>query len=257
MIGHSTSTYACRLCPETSFKWQSELYKHCLINHFNEEIRAMLPTNTEPPFKCPKCDYHSKQKYALILHIGISHKVVLQFIEEAMKSNQSLGGQSMIISRKSEAPPIIFSKNPVAQRSRFSDANSTVNQSSPLSYNCPLCSLSVSNALKRHHLTKHFYVQLSAEIATKSGASSSEPPFECHLCHHVALTYNALIKHVGIFHKLVDKYIDDYNSTEKGRNNKCIRLYSIEVFVHGFMFVTYWQGTNHSLQNIQIKFRAL
>ena len=224
MLGHSTVSYACRLCPETSFKWQSELYKHCLVNHFNEEIRAMLPTYTEPPFKCPKCDYTNNQKYVLFLHLGLSHKMVLQFIEDAMKSNPSLAGQSMIVTRKSEVTPsvtpLMYPKNNVAQRVSFSGASSgDKKELSPLAYNCPMCSLSVSNALKRHHLVKHFYVQLSTDIASKGGASSSEPPFECHLCNHVAITHNGLIKHAGIFHQLVDKYIDDYNQQEKGRND--------------------------------------
>ena len=54
-------SYACRLCPETAFKWQSTLYKHCLITHFSDQIRRMLPS--EAPFKCPKCDYVAKQRY--------------------------------------------------------------------------------------------------------------------------------------------------------------------------------------------------
>ena len=52
-------------------------------------------------------------------------------------------------------------------------------------FQCPMCPLLISHPLKRNHLVKHFYAQLSAEVATKS--SASEAPFECHLCRHVAV----------------------------------------------------------------------
>lgn len=57
-------SYACRLCPDMAFKWQSALYKHCLITHFSDQIRRLLPS--EAPFKCPKCDYVAKQRYYIL-----------------------------------------------------------------------------------------------------------------------------------------------------------------------------------------------
>ena len=174
----------------------------------------MLPSlDGEAPYKCPKCDYSVKQKYVLVLHFGISHKVVLDFIEEASKSNQSLGGQSMIIKTKLEANPTTPQLNTSWTGPRNSTTSKGQQQTSgssrdPRAFDCPLCPLSISHSLRRNHLTKHFYAQLSAEIATKS-ASSTEAPFECHLCRHVAITRNGLIKHVGVVHQLVDQYIKD------------------------------------------------
>ena len=52
-------------------------------------------------------------------------------------------------------------------------------------FQCPMCPLLISHPLKRNHLVKHFYAQLSAEVATK--AAASEAPFECHLCRHVSV----------------------------------------------------------------------
>ena len=176
----------------------------------------MLPSlDGEAPYKCPKCDYSVKQKYVLVLHFGISHKVVLDFIEEASKSNQSLGGQSMIIKTKLEANPTTPQLNTSWTGPRNSTTSKGQQQTSgssrdPRAFDCPLCPLSISHSLRRNHLTKHFYAQLSAEIATKS-ASSTEAPFECHLCRHVAITRNGLIKHVGVVHQLVDQYIKDYH----------------------------------------------
>merc|ERR1711862_328121 len=66
--GRLTLTFACRLCPGTAFKWQSEFYKHCLMNHFSEQIQILAPA--EAPFKCPKCEYIAKARYSLYIHIG-------------------------------------------------------------------------------------------------------------------------------------------------------------------------------------------
>ena len=80
--------YACKVCPETAFKWQTGLYKHFLINHFNEQIRSMLPE--KEPFKCPKCEYTAKAKYALVVHFGITHKMVLTMLDQAAQQGQNL-----------------------------------------------------------------------------------------------------------------------------------------------------------------------
>ena len=77
--GRSTSMYKCRMCPQTAFKWQSCLYKHFLMNHFNEKIRSQLVLDKEP-FKCPKCEYTAKLRHVLLLHYGITHKVVAKMV---------------------------------------------------------------------------------------------------------------------------------------------------------------------------------
>lgn len=191
--------YVCRLCPETAFKWQSCLYKHFLINHFNEQIRSLLPK--EEPFKCPKCEYSAKQKHILMLHFGITHKVVLKLIEEAAAQ-----GQPMILKASAEDLQISTSSAAAKATSKNSSSEKLVTEKA---FNCPLCPLSISHGLKRGHLVKHFYAQLSAEVALKS-ASSESSPFECHLCRHVAIDRKSLVRHVGVIHGLVDSYIKDY-----------------------------------------------
>ena len=65
---------------------------------------------------------------------------------------------------------------------------------------------------KSNHLTKHFYAELSAEIAPLNGSGINKDAnmFECHLCQHVATDRNSLLRHVGAQHNLVDKYLDNY-----------------------------------------------
>lgn len=177
--------YACRLCPETAFKWQSCLYKHFLINHFNEEIRSMLPN--EAPFKCPKCDYTVKQKHLLMLHFGITHKIVLRLIEQKFSNQDNL---TKTVKGTLPTTPHLTQENP--------------SENSQLAFDCPLCPLKISPGLRKHHLTKHFYAQLSSEVKIH------EAPYSCHLCRHISISRQNLIKHVGIFHGLVDQYVKHY-----------------------------------------------
>ena len=193
----SSHLYACKMCPETAFKWQSGLYKHFLINHFNEQIRSMLPASE--PYKCPKCEYVAKAKYALLVHVGIAHKMVLTLLEQAAEKGQNLIVKAV---HKEENTPSKFNiVQPIL-----------VNANENLAFQCPFCPLKVSFGLRRNHLAKHFYAQLSAEVAEKSPCSE-EPPFSCYLCRHVALDRNSLIKHVGVTHKVVDQFIKDSNVT--------------------------------------------
>ena len=163
--------YACRVCPETAFKWQSGLYKHFLINHFNEQIRSMLPE--KEPFKCPKCDYTAKAKYALVVHFGITHKMVLTMLEQAAQQGQNLVMKTV---HKEDQE-----NNSIVAQLQSSTQNLT---SKSMAFQCPYCPLKVSFALRRNHLTKHFYAQLSAEIA-KNSQCSDEPPYSCYLCRHI------------------------------------------------------------------------
>lgn len=137
----------------------------------------------------------------------------------------------MIIIEKAEAPPTLSvsarhcQSTPVygaaASTAAFMASTSKQSLSRERVFDCPLCPLSISHGLRRNHLAKHFYAQLSAEVASKS-ASSAEAPFECHLCRHVAITRNGLIKHVGVVHQLVDQYVKDYNPLTTSNDNTVV-----------------------------------
>lgn len=167
--------YACKVCPETAFKWQTGLYKHFLINHFNEQIRSMLPE--KEPFKCPKCEYTAKAKYALVVHFGITHKMVLTMLDQAAQQGQNL----VVKAVHAEEDTSIMAKLQTSTTQNLS--------SKSMAFQCPYCPLKVSFALRRNHLIKHFYAQLSAEIATNSQCSD-EPPYCCYLCRHIGNVFN-------------------------------------------------------------------
>lgn len=161
----------------------------------------MLPD--QEPFKCPKCDYSHTKKYVLMLHFGITHKEVLKLIEEASKKM----GESMIVLNKTSSVPALVHQKSKAQPKKPSTGSN-------LAFDCPMCSLSISPGHKRQHLAKHFYAQLSSEVS-----SQLEPPFECHLCRHVAINRHCLIKHVAVAHQLVDQYVKDYLSSDTAEDS--------------------------------------
>jgi hypothetical protein len=58
------------ILPISAQKWQ----KYCIndLANFSAELPEL------PPFGCPKCDYSGANKTMLLLHYGITHKVVVR-----------------------------------------------------------------------------------------------------------------------------------------------------------------------------------
>ena len=65
--------YNCKFCSE-EFKWQYELLKHCVFRHFLDDIKKDLPD--EFPAKCPKCEFTGRNRSTLVLHYGVTHRVI-------------------------------------------------------------------------------------------------------------------------------------------------------------------------------------
>ena len=136
------------------------------------------------------------------MHVAIVHKVINNYIDDYDLNHD----KPMIIKLegKQYTPRTAFHK-PLNAPGVTPAGGTGNNELSPIpdcAFDCPLCPLIVSQASKRSHMTKHYYAQISAEV-------TSSPPFECHLCRHIAQTRSDLIKHVGVFHQLVDRYIQD------------------------------------------------
>ena len=49
-------------------------------------------TGQAPPvaIKCPKCEYVGKTRHTVLLHYGITHRIVVKYIDEALKKDPSL-----------------------------------------------------------------------------------------------------------------------------------------------------------------------
>ena len=102
--------------------------------------------------------------------------MVLTMLEQAAQQGQNLVVKAVHEEDHSSNTSVI---------AKLQQTSSTQNLSSKsMAFQCPYCPLKVSFALRRNHLTKHFYAQLSAEIATNSQCSD-EPPYCCYLCRHI------------------------------------------------------------------------
>ena len=198
--------YYCVFCPGASFKWQSELYKHCLFRHFHEEIKANI--SGDPPFRCPesKCEYIGATKTAALCHYGITHKVVAKHIQEAIKKDPSLEMAKTSITASTP------SLSNLPTRGRGSRNIPSEDYEAP--FKCLMCTLSVSSGQRNAHLCRHFHDALSADLPVKA-------PFECpnEKCRFVGIDRLTLIRHYGGYHGLVDQYLKDY-LTNKGEQHK-------------------------------------
>jgi hypothetical protein len=146
-----------------------------------------------PPFSCPKCDYIGANKTMLLLHYGITHKVVVKFAEKAPK-NVTNGGITTSADASSNGPV-----TPI--KSRLNSSTSTFTPST--AFKCPLCSLTLSPESRSDHLSKHFYDSLSADLPVVS-------PFSCPKCRFVGIDRATLLRHFGNFHGMADHYLKDF-----------------------------------------------
>ena len=86
----------CRLCgfkPTTRNKYR-EIQDHTIREHFKEQIENQLSKSKD----CPKCDYHGKDKQALVRHF-CKHGILEELIGEELKSREV----GAIHARKSQA----------------------------------------------------------------------------------------------------------------------------------------------------------
>ena len=73
--------FSCQLCYGETFKWQSDLYKHCATKHFYDELTAELNMGPQAPYRCPKCPYTTDGPRQLLIHYGLSHRAVVRMLE--------------------------------------------------------------------------------------------------------------------------------------------------------------------------------
>ena len=106
-----------------------------------------------PPFNCPKCDYVAANKTMLLLHYGITHKVVVRFVEKSLKNQ----GIEMI-----ESTPATTSGTAVPTSTKRSSYQLVPALPPGSAFKCPLCTLTLSPESRSDHLSKHFYDSLSA-----------------------------------------------------------------------------------------------
>ena len=178
IINKANRQYNCKFCSE-EFKWQYELLKHCVFRHFLDDIKKDLPD--EFPAKCPKCEFTGRNRSTLVLHYGVTHRVIQKLIEDAQNNPES-------VANKLRAPP----RGATAAAASTSAASSQqIQVERPFS--CPLCSLKVSRRQQMDHLCTHFSERLSQRLPASG-------PFACPDCRFVGTDRRRLVRHYGGHH---------------------------------------------------------
>ena len=195
------------------------------MKHFNEEIKKDLPD--EYPAKCPLCDHVSGNRTNMALHYGITHKVVVTCIENALKNklqqtevkqepklsdveatkSQSSGLESSTsqnVSVSSTATPGLPNSEPsTATPGPVEQSDGSLVGDVPLPYKCRMCPLMVSHSQRSDHLCMHFKEKLLEDLPT-------EAPLSCPLCNYVGIDLDNLVRHYGGHHGLAFKYLREY-----------------------------------------------
>ena len=177
IINKANRQYNCKFCSE-EFKWQYELLKHCVFRHFLDDIKKDLPD--EFPAKCPKCEFTGRNRSTLVLHYGVTHRVIQKLIEDAQSNPES-------VANKLRAPP----RGATAAASTSASASQQSQVERPFS--CPLCSLKVSRRQQMDHLCTHFSERLSQRLPASG-------PFACPDCRFVGTDRRRLVRHYGGHH---------------------------------------------------------
>ena len=177
IINKANRQYNCKFCSE-EFKWQYELLKHCVFRHFLDDIKKDLPD--EFPAKCPKCEFTGRNRSTLVLHYGVTHRVIQKLIEDAQSNPES-------VANKLRAPP----RGATTAASTSASASQQSQVERPFS--CPLCSLKVSRRQQMDHLCTHFSERLSQRLPASG-------PFACPDCRFVGTDRRRLVRHYGGHH---------------------------------------------------------
>ena len=80
---------------------------------------------------------------------------------------------------------------------------------------CPVCHSTFLNSTHflRHSADKHFFDRLKADLQIQSG----QPPFKCPYCTFEGKDIKLLVRHYGINHRMVLKYLNE----KAGRGPDC------------------------------------
>ena len=179
IINKLNRQYNCKFCSE-DFKWQYELLKHCVFRHFLDDIKKDLPD--EFPAKCPKCEFTGRNRSTLVLHYGVTHRVIQKLIEDAQNNPESVANK---LSGVSGGKPSL--------RAAFSAASASQQSQIEKPFSCPLCSLKISRRQQMDHLCTHFSERLSERLPDSG-------PFACPDCRFVGADRRRLVRHYGGHH---------------------------------------------------------
>ena len=144
-------------------------------NQFFDRFARELPQT--PPFHCPLCGHNFADQITMIRHWGMSHKMVLKVL------NENMG--------RPNCYDIAVLKQFEVQGTRES---------------CPLCkgTFQGRQLLLRHLCDTHFKDRMCHGIPDQEGLI-----YKCPQCNHVARDRQGFVRHYGIVHRMVVKYLNE------------------------------------------------
>ena len=165
------SPMACPICKGT-FVNTTHFLKHAVEKHFLEQLKRELP-NTQP-FKCPFCEFCGKDFKMLARHYGLKHDIVIRMLNER------------------NGVPNSFDKS-ILKTFETTDGEREL---------CPLC--------KSHFGGRYMLLRHLADCHFRERLCRGLPPgdvFKCPACNHESKDKGGFVRHYGLVHKMVQKWL--------------------------------------------------
>ena len=166
-------------CPivncNTTYPTAAALCRHATDKHFFDRFARELPI--APPFACPVCGKNYPDQLNLIRHWGVSHQMAIKVFNEQ-------------VGRPNSFDVSILKKYEVRGFREL----------------CPLCkgSFQGRQLLLRHLADTHFKDRMCNNMPDREGLV-----YQCPQCPQVARDRQSFVRHYGIVHKMVIKYLNE------------------------------------------------
>ena len=162
-----------------SFANAQLLCRHATEQHFCDRFARELPI--VPPFACPLCGKNYPDQMSLIRHWGVTHQMAVKVFNEQMGRTNSF--DTSVLKK--------YEVRGVAGGYRET---------------CPLCkgSFQGRQLLLRHLADTHFKDRMCNNMPDREGLV-----YQCPQCAHVARDRQSFVRHYGIVHRMVVKYLNE------------------------------------------------
>ena len=178
---------ACPICNSTLLNG-IHFQRHAADKHFFERLKADLP-NAVPPFNCSFCTSNFKDLKLLIRHYGVTHKMVIKYLNE----------RAGIMNSFDES---------IIKQYETTESNRE---------NCPLCKSTFNGRymLLRHLCDCHFRERLCQVLPPSASGSTSETTYKCPhpQCTHESKDKGGFVRHYGLVHKVVQGWLKEMGIT--------------------------------------------
>ena len=168
----------CKIC-FSQFKQHKILIEHYCLSHFKDKLTEMIRNDGAEQLSkciCPICNLKISSEKSLIVHYGRTHQKVTNLIQIDQNENKT-------------------EYNPIEERTFKNDSNS---------WSCHFCvnpPFKDKKSLHYHVAGVHFKDQIKAIVGDTN---------VCPECGKTVLKCTDLIRHVGVVHRYLDRFLPDF-----------------------------------------------